>query len=403
MLEYKKVIEPVKMTGDASKGTLSIYNGYDFSDLKHLSLWWKLEHNGEFVAEGGIDAATLPEIAPGKTGEIKLPVIAVDGKGEFWWTFSARLADKAPWGEAGHEVAWTQFPAIALPAPVSAPASVKPVKDGKTVTVGPATFNAVDGQLVQLGGIKVDGAKLDIWRAITDNDRGISFDTKRSMADEWYAAGFDRVHHRIDSVAIEGDAFVVATRAAPAIRNRGLRTVYRWTAPDAGSVKLSLSVEPEGDWGNLILPRLGVRFGLPKDLANVEWFGCGPNEAYADTRTAAKVGKYAYTIDAMQTPYVFPQENGSRIDVRWAEITGSGPGLRVEGEPLFALTARRWTTEQLDKAKHTTDLVAGDNVWLNVDLKLNGIGTGSCGEEVLVHDELFPAKHDFSFVLRPLA
>lgn len=46
-------------------------------------------------------------------------------------------------------------------------------------------------------------------------------------------------------------------------------------------------------------------------------------------------------MDALQSPYVSSQENGARIDIRWAELGG----LRVEGDPAFFLTACRWTTE----------------------------------------------------------
>jgi beta-galactosidase len=53
------------------------------------------------------------------------------------------------------------------------------------------------------------------------------------------------------------------------------------------------------------------------------------------------VGRWQSTVDALQSPYVRPQENGANIDVRWAELSG----LRVEGEPAFFLTAHRWTTE----------------------------------------------------------
>ena len=54
-----------------------------------------------------------------------------------------------------------------------------------------------------------------------------------------------------------------------------------------------------------------------------------------------------------------PQENGNRAGVRWAELTdGAGAGLRVEGRPHVELTARRWTSEDLDAARHAADLVA---------------------------------------------
>ena len=60
-------------------------------------------------------------------------------------------------------------------------------------------------------------------------------------------------------------------------------------------------------------------------------------------------GTYAYVmfyhfdleLNIAQNVLVSSQENGARIDVRWAELGG----LRVEGDPAFFLTACRWTTE----------------------------------------------------------
>ena len=79
-----------------------------------------------------------------------------------------------------------------------------------------------------------------------------------------------------------------------------------------------------------------------------------------------------------------PQENGSRTEVRWAELTGEPGGLRLEGRPHFELTARRWTSEALDAAKHPPDLVPDpDWIWVNADLAQHGIGTASCGPGVL--------------------
>ena len=80
----------------------------------------------------------------------------------------------------------------------------------------------------------------------------------------------------------------------------------------------------------------------------------------------------------------FSQENGNRTEVRWATLTDpNGFGLRVSGDPTFELTARRWTTEALDRAKHTNELVAADTIWVNLDSAQNGLGSASCGPGVL--------------------
>jgi beta-galactosidase len=128
-----------------------------------------------------------------------------------------------------------------------------------------------------------------------------------------------------------------------------------------------------------------VRFAVPAALQRVEWFGRGPREAYPDTRLAARVGRFALTVPELQTPYLMPQENGSRTEVRWATLTDeSGAGLRLEGRPHFELTARPWTSAALAAARHAADLRADpDRVWVNADLAHNGIGSASCGPGVL--------------------
>ena len=107
-------------------------------------------------------------------------------------------------------------------------------------------------------------------------------------------------------------------------------------------------------------------------------------------------------MSGLQTPYVRPQENGARIDTRWLELTGGGTGLRVEGEPAFWFTARRWTHAELDAAAHRTDLVPGGTLWLNLDHALHGIGSQSCGPGVLPEHRLEAAPASFSLVFAPL-
>ena len=83
-----------------------------------------------------------------------------------------------------------------------------------------------------------------------------------------------------------------------------------------------------------------------------------------------------------------------RGDVRWARLGG----LRIEGDPEFAFSARRWTNEQLEAASHLTDLKAGDTVWVNLDHGQNGVGSQSCGPGPLPRHQLTAAPAEFSFV-----
>ncbi|GAB4005323.1 hypothetical protein GCM10029992_52880 [Glycomyces albus] len=98
----------------------------------------------------------------------------------------------------------------------------------------------------------------------------------------------------------------------------------------------------------------------------------------------------------LQTPYVHPQENGSRADVRWASLSGGGRGLKILGTPHFAFTVRPWTSEDLDAAKHPTDLVERDRLYVNVDAALQGLGTASCGPGVLPEHRLLAGPISFT-------
>jgi len=173
-----------------------------------------------------------------------------------------------------------------------------------------------------------------------------------------------------------------------------LSTEYRWSA-GGDEVRLKVRVTLEGDWTG-VLPRLGLRMSMDSSFSHVEWFGRGPGEAYADTRRAALVGRYSATVGELQTPYVFPQENGNRADVRWATVTSSaGVGLRITGYPVFDLTLRPWTTEDLDIARHTKELTPRDRTWINLDFAQNGIGSASCGPGVLPQYRLEPGPFAF--------
>ena len=75
----------------------------------------------------------------------------------------------------------------------------------------------------------------------------------------------------------------------------------------------------------------------------------------------------------------------------------------VTGEPHIDATVRRWTTEDLDAARHPVDLQASDLIWLNLDHGQNGLGSGSCGPGVLSQYQLEAAPTLFSVTICPLA
>jgi beta-galactosidase len=378
LVEYGKVIEPIRIEPTADN--VRITNRYDFADTAHLAFEWSVQREGVPVAEGPLD---VPVLAAGSSAEVPLGPFPVEG--ETWLTVRAMLASDTAWGVAGHEVAWGQTP-IAVP--------VRAFPTARTdIRLGPGVFDD-HGRLTAIGDTEVDGPRLDVWRAPTDNDAG---NDGYPVAAVWRALGLHRLRHRV--VSVEADAgLTVTTRVGPAAMDLAFDAVYRWVAED-DRLGLTVDVRPIGAWPG-VLPRVGVRMAIPADLAQITWFGAGPGESYPDSRRAARIGRYTLNVDEWQTPYVFPQENGHRADVRWALLTAnSGAGIRIAGYPIFGLTARRWTSEDLDTARHTNELRPTDRIWLNLDAAQQGLGSASCGPGVLREHELHPGPVALRLVL----
>jgi beta-galactosidase len=386
LTELGAVFAPVRLL-PGPDGTLTVRNGYDHRDLSGIALDWTLTLAGESV-DGGL--LTTPLLGPGESAPLALPTVP-PGDGEAWLTVTARSTSTGAGLPAGSTVGAGQ---VRLRA-----AAPRPRHTGRRfagAALGPALFR--DGDLVALGGLALRGPRLDIWRAPIDNDEF----GPDPLADRWRAAGLHRLTHRMLSVAAGTEEYVVTSRVAPAGSDRALLATYTWTADDE-AVTLALHVEPVGEW-TVPLPRAGVSLSIPGRCGQVEWFGGGPGEAYVDSATAALVGRYRYTVDALQTPYVRPQENGNRTKVRWARLTDLlDAGLEVLGHPTFELTARRWSTAELTAARHTNDLVPGQEIHVHLDAGHHGLGSAACGPPP-TPDAWLPAEpFDLIVTLRPVS
>jgi beta-galactosidase len=368
LVEVKKVFEPLRISADGDG--IRLESTRDLVALDGLAAEWTLETGGTAVVSGILD---LPTVPPRESVVIPMPDLP-EPTGESWFTVRASLAADAPWADAGHEIAtgqWQLRPPVMWPPRV--PANVT------EPAVGPGCFDA-RGRLVRLGSLVVDAPRLDVWRAPMDNDHCF-WGYEPPVMDAWLREGLDMVHHRTDRVSWRRDGLEVVTRTSAANSHLGLVSRWLWTGAGDG-LDLTLTVTPEGHW-TTPLPRLGVRLGFPGSFTDVEWFGRGPGESYVDSHRAALIGRYRSAIDALQTPYVMPQDNGQRSETRWAMLSSeNGPALRVSGADPFGFTARRWTSEQLETAMHPTELIAGDRVWLTLDAYQYGLGSASCGAGV---------------------
>jgi beta-galactosidase len=365
--ELKKTFEPVRIAPDPSG--IRIRNLQDFAGTRSFAFAWTLEADGIIRAAGELD---VPDVPAGADVVVPAPTLPSTA-GEAWLTVRATLSQDAEWAAAGHELANGQW--------VVSGASARPVPPRVVVAgsaLGPGTFDR-HGRLVELAGMPLVPPRLDLWRAPIDNDFGW-YGTP--VEAQWREHGLDRMLDRVESVERGADYLRISVRTAAAASETAIRNVWTWSTDGVG-LDLVLETEPLGRWG-FALPRLGIRLGLPAGVSRAEWYGRGPGETYVDSCRSQLVGRYSASVDELQTPYVRPQENGNRSDVRELLLSTAGePVMRVVGQRTFAFTARRWTSEELDRARHPTDLVPTESVWLNLDLEQYGLGSAACGPGVL--------------------
>ncbi len=417
LAEFTRVNQPVVFNLDGS--LVTIRNRYHTLSTEHLRFVAVKEVDGHSVAEAIVQ---IPAIQPGQQGAVALVEELVrPGAGETWLTLRAELAVPTVWADHGHEVAFGQFELTALESistlPIwPAPPLLRPSEP--VITLGPAQFDAYTGRLLRLYGTNVDGPRLELWRGPTDNDRSSargSYELGRpedtdgegipgpSSEQRWRDRGLDRLVHRLDQLFHDHDQLWAAVRVSAAGSNRFVDVTYHWRLSDG--LALLVNVVPSAGW-DCTWPRVGVRFDLPQELRNASWFGTGPDESYPDTQLAARVGRFAADIDKLNVAYSRPQETGHRSDLRSLVISdGTSERLRVttwpnrsHHRPGFTLSA--YTPQQLDRARHPHELVAGNQVYLFIDEAVHGIGSRSCGVDVLPEHALWPSQRQFGFEFR---
>ena len=409
LLELKKIYEPVRVEGvDWDSGVLTLCNRNFFTGLDHLEAVWRVEAEGQRLAEGRLK---LPKVAPLARAAIELPDAAFElmADSENWFTVVFRLKRDTAWAKAGHEVAWGQ---VAMPEPDAAdlaaahacgedacdcghdhhhakPAALKVADDGRWVRLGDKKNQIVfDRRKGRLASWTVGGRELlhgplaaQIWRAPTDNDIGWT-----GMASRWRTQhGLDRLLERVNRAEFipggkqQSPVFEVETTLAAVMHRPVLDVTYRYEVAAADEVGVTVTFTPRVPAPEL--PRLGVRLLLPARFNQVKWHGLGPHEAYSDRRESVRIGTYAATVDELFVPYVKPQENGARLDTRWLLVSddqGAGLAVAMVDEP-FMFSALPYTAEELTLKRHRHELESGGATVLSLDKVQMGLGSNSCG------------------------
>lgn len=418
LIEYKKAIEPIKVEAvDLNEGKIKVTNRHDFISLDHVYGLWEVTA-GEKVIQNGLIKTDNIEAQKSKDFELKIKSVESDEPIDLTIQFVQRYPTE--WADIGHEVAWSQFrlsegdkTKVLLKASLEAePLTLD--TESELITIENSkfsvTFNQFEGKLIDYSyngnQLITNGPKQNFWRALTDNDR-ISHDEFKSSNSEkhWKQFAVDKMQERIESFSIDKVSdtefkLSVKSTLAPPIYEWGFRSETTYTIFENGRIDIALTSKKYGN-GSQTLPKIGLQMMISKDLSETKWAGKGPEESYPDIMLAARDGIWERNTDDMSTPYIMPQENGNRSDSDWAAFYNSrGEGILVAGNS-FNFSVSEFTTQNLDRARHRTELEAGDHYELNIDHKLNGIGSSSCGPGVLEKYQLKNDDYAYSVSIMP--
>ncbi len=411
--EVKYVYQYVRFSNDSLPlGQYKITNFHDFINLNDYDIRWSISENGLEVDHGFVQVDIKPHQS--KIVTIELPFNQGQPDCEYFIDFSVRLKQPKLFLEEGYEVAHDQF-ALSIPVhPIAKGeyiAALKAVDNDENIDVNGQNFSICFDK--QSGTIKqwvVNGNSLiqkgpvaNYWRAPNDNDKGSNMIGRLGV---WRETSKNMKVAKISLNTITATSVnVVVELKLPTIESTQIIT---YKVQGNGRVFVTNQFTP-GKKELPDLPRFGMRMVLPVEFDNLKYFGRGPHENYCDRNHSAFVGLYQDKVGNQYEPYVRPQENGYKTNVRWFELRkNNGIGLKISGSPTLGFSALHNPIEDFDQTthnenKHINDIIKKDGVFITFDLKQMGVaGDNSWGAQPYEQYTLPADKYEFSFTIEPV-
>lgn len=384
--------KPTGSMGETEELRVNITNRFFFTDLDRYTLKYIVLANGKKMSERELPLSLPPQ----QSREISIPLNLKPQKGvEYMINFEAYTKKAEPGIPAGFRIASDQFRLSQDKHPISylphKGTNLQVRTEGNLLIASSPSVNFVfDRKTGIVTSYKVRGIEYfkdgfgiqpNFWRAPTDNDYGNgapsrlqiwkqsskNFNvTEATVTKEGNAAivkatyllaagNLYLVNYKIypdGVVKVEAEFTSASVEETPAEASEATRT-----ATFSPQVKAARQASAK-----LEVPRIGVRFRLPANLEQVEYYGRGPEENYPDRKAGTLIGRYKSTASEMYYPYVRPQENGHHTDTRWLALTApKGQGLLIKADETIGFNALRNSIENFD----SEEALPHDYQWSN--------------------------------------
>ena len=411
LLEYKNVYRPVRVVSyDKESGELVLHNYMDFDDLKdYVKISYELTQDGLVISK---DILSEFSVVPHGEGKTNLK-ISVPENGKCYLKLIYHLKKELPLLDEDHILGFDEIEVSKDDAKcklaekwmqkTATDSELQVNEDDTQIHIKGREFAyTIDRRTALFTEMKFAGREylnhpmeLNIWRAPTDNDMYIKAEWKKAHYDKAYTRAYTtEVVQGKHGVKIVSHASVVAETV-----QKILDVTITWKIDASGKIDADIEATKDGEFPDL--PRFGVRMFLDKKLADIRYFGMGPQESYRDKHQAASHGLYRANVGDLHEDYIRPQENGSHYDCEYVELNNSRYGIVASAEKAFSFNASYYTQEELEKKTHNYELIESDSVVFCVDYALNGIGSNSCGPVVLEQYRFDDVLFRFQFTLIP--
>lgn len=339
---------------------IEVYNENFFIDLSDYRLTWELLKNGTAEHSG-----TVEDLAVGPQGRVRitLPIDdTLDDGNEWLLNVKYTLKNRKPGLKAGSIMAFQQIP-ISLQEDWREKFTVSDAFDSdlRLYEENPThivvessgavfRFRKSDGFLdvLDINGKSMlkrgSVLKPNFWRAPTDNDYGAKLQNRLG---KWRNPTFNL--RSLTAKPVEDKVKVCAVYEIPEVS--AVLTLDYLLESD-GSMDVTQKMTADAAKNNPMLFRFGMMLTMSKDFDRVEYYGRGPGENYSNRKDGSPIGIYTQSVSEQYHPYLRPQENGTKTDVRWWNLYDKkGDGLCFVAAKPFSASALHHSMESLDDGK----------------------------------------------------
>ena len=383
LLEWKNEIRPVRaLSMDLETGEIILQNVQDFVDIAdNVEIHYEIKRDGVIKEEG-----ILGHLSAEPHGTVNVNISGLNkwAADRTWLKLIYVQKEDAALTKKGRIMGFDQFPLFEeaekkIELQTAGSIDLQETEDSFIISSDRIRYQFGKKKAAFVSMEKDGRAILEapiewtVFRAPTDNDKW--------MRHRWEEAGYNTPWTKVygcTAEVSEGQVKITSDfSVASAYRQPFLRANVIWEINSDGSVKLTLNAkrDMEFPW----LPRFGMVLTLPETESKVEYVGYGPYESYQDKHRASWMDRFEATVDELHEDYIKPQENGSHYNCYEVQA-GS---LSAEGSKPFSFNASYYTVRELSSKGHNYELEKSGHVILHLDYAMSGVGSNSCGPELL--------------------